>query len=99
MEDLCSRAGARVEDVREVADVLRGKGRDAVVLWAERQSGGERGRQGVGALLGLARALGLADGDGGLIEVPAGTNARGLREVGCAPGLSPRSGRRPRGRQ
>ncbi len=42
------------------------------------------------ALLALADALGV-DGkaESGLIEVPAGTNARGLREVGCAPNLRP----------
>ncbi len=61
-----------------------------MVLWGERLSHGERGGAGVNALLALARALGIPETEGaGLIEVPAGTNARGLREVGCLPGLGP----------
>jgi NADH-quinone oxidoreductase subunit G len=44
----------------------------------------------VEALLALAGALGVEDRDeAGLIEVPAGTNGRGLREVGCAPTVGP----------
>jgi NADH-quinone oxidoreductase subunit G len=47
-------------------------------------SHGQRGRQAVAALLALSRALELNSGDGaGMIEIPAGTNGRGLREVGC----------------
>jgi NADH-quinone oxidoreductase subunit G len=42
-----------------------------------------------GAHAELARVLRL-DADGaGLIEVPDATNARGLREVGCLPGIGP----------
>ena len=42
------------------------------------------------ALLAVARRCGATDTDGaGLIEVPAGTNGRGLREVGCLPNLGP----------
>ena len=42
------------------------------------------------ALLAVARRCGVADtADAGLIEVPASTNARGLREVGCLPNLGP----------
>jgi NADH-quinone oxidoreductase subunit G len=44
----------------------------------------------VAALLALARSLNLQGTEGsGLIEIPAGTNARGLREVGCLPTLGP----------
>ena len=61
-----------------------------MVLWGERLSHGERGRQGVAALLALARTLNLAGAEGsGLIEIPSGTNGRGLREVGCLPNLGP----------
>ncbi|MEA2402380.1 MAG: NADH-quinone oxidoreductase subunit [Thermoleophilaceae bacterium] len=75
--------------VRAVADVLRDAG-DIVVIWGERVAGGERGGQAVEALLALAESLGVEGKDeSGLIEVPAGTNGRGLREVGCAPTLAP----------
>ena len=82
-------AGASADDVREAAGALRGSG-PIVVIWGERLSHGERGRQAVGALLALARALGLNTGDGsGMIEIPTGANGRGLREVGCLPNLGP----------
>jgi NADH-quinone oxidoreductase subunit G len=89
LDDVAGRAGADPDAVRRAAAVLRDSG-PVVVLWGERLSQGERGRQGVAALLALTRALGLSDTDGGgLIEVPAATNARGLREVGCVPNLAP----------
>jgi NADH-quinone oxidoreductase subunit G len=89
LADLARRAGARPEAVRAAAEVLR-EAPPVVTLWGERLSEGERGAQGVRALLALARALGVADTAGaGLIEVPAGSNARGLREVGCLPTLGP----------
>jgi NADH-quinone oxidoreductase subunit G len=61
-----------------------------VIVWGERLSHGARGRQGVAALLALARKLNLAATEGaGLLEIPTGTNGRGLREVGCLPNLGP----------
>jgi NADH-quinone oxidoreductase subunit G len=67
--------------VRAAAEVLRDAG-DVVVICGE--------RAGSDALLALAGALGLEGKDeSGLIEVPAGTNGRGLREVGAARGLGP----------
>jgi NADH-quinone oxidoreductase subunit G len=88
VDDLARRSGATAEDIRALADALRGAG-DVVVLWGERLAHGPRGKQGIAALLALARALKLENADGGgLIEVPAGsTNARGLREVGCLPNM------------
>jgi NADH-quinone oxidoreductase subunit G len=51
---------------------------------------GERGAQAGEALLALADTLGVAARpESGMIGVPETTNARGLREVGCAPGLAP----------
>jgi NADH-quinone oxidoreductase subunit G len=42
----------------------------------------------VAALLATARALRIETDDGsGMIEVPSGSNGRGLREVGCVPNL------------
>jgi NADH-quinone oxidoreductase subunit G len=82
-----ARAGLRPDDVDAAAAALRDAG-PVVVLWGERLSHGGRGRQAVAALLGLAQALELGTGDGaGMIEVPAGANGRGLREVGCLPNL------------
>jgi NADH-quinone oxidoreductase subunit G len=81
------RSGA--DAVRAVADVLRDAG-DVVVIWGERVGGGERGGPALEALLALAGAVGVEDKEeSGLIEVPAGTNGRGLREVGCTPRLEP----------
>ncbi len=75
--------------VRAAADVLRDAG-DVVIVWGERVFAGERGEQGLEALLALAEALGIADRDeSGLIAIPDRTNGRGLREVGCSPALGP----------
>ena len=89
VDDLVRRAGTSAEAVRNAAALLRAAG-PTVVLWGERLSDGPRGRQGVAALLALARALEIPETEGaGLIEIPSGTNARGLREAGCLPGLGP----------
>jgi len=89
LDDLALRAGAGAEGLRSAAALLR-RAEPVVALWGERVSDGERGREAVAALLALTDALGLAGAEGGgLIEVPRGTNARGLREVGCAPNLLP----------
>ncbi len=74
--------------VRALADVLRGAG-DVVVIWGERLCG-EPGDETVEALLALAEALGIAEApESGLIGIPAGTNGRGLHEVGCSPVSGP----------
>ena len=75
--------------VQAAAEVLRDAG-DIVVIWGERVAAGERGEQAIEALLALSGSLGVADREeSGLIEIPAGTNGRGLREVGCLPNLGP----------
>jgi NADH-quinone oxidoreductase subunit G len=77
------------EAVRTVAQVLGDAG-DVVVIWGERVLGGDRGGQAGQALLAVADALGIADKpESGLIGIPAETNGRGLREVGCTSGLAP----------
>jgi NADH-quinone oxidoreductase subunit G len=89
LDDLARRSGTSAEALREAAAVLSGSG-PTVILWGERLSHGDRGRQAVSALLALARRCGIDTTDeAGLIEVPAGTNSRGLREVGCLPNLGP----------
>ncbi|MFL5825076.1 MAG: NADH-quinone oxidoreductase subunit NuoG [Thermoleophilaceae bacterium] len=99
LEDLSGRAGASADLVRGAAELLQESG-PVVVLWGERLSQGERGRQALARLIDLARVLNLAGTEGaGLLEVPRGTNARGLREVGCLPtvgtglGAAPRTGK------
>jgi NADH-quinone oxidoreductase subunit G len=75
--------------VRSVAAVLREAG-DIVVIWGERVVCGGRGMQAGQALLAVADMLGIAGKpESGLIGIPAETNGRGLREVGCAAGLGP----------
>ena len=70
------RAGGELGDAASrVAEVLRGG--TAVIVWGE--TAGE-----VAALPDCARALGAK-----LLEVPADANGRGLREVGCLPGVGP----------
>ncbi|CAA9490945.1 MAG: NADH-ubiquinone oxidoreductase chain G [uncultured Solirubrobacteraceae bacterium] len=85
-------AGADADALRELAGLLRTGGEDVVILYGERLLAG--GPDVVGALLKLAGALGLSGRPGaGLLGVPTGTNARGLREVGvlphAGPGLAP----------
>jgi NADH-quinone oxidoreductase subunit G len=75
--------------VRSVAGIVRDAG-DVVVIWGERVLSGARGEQAGQALLAVADALGLAGkAESGLIGIPAETNGRGLREVGCAAGVGP----------
>jgi NADH-quinone oxidoreductase subunit G len=75
--------------LRSVAEVMRDAG-DVVIVWGERVVCGGRGMQAGQALLAVADALGVAGKpESGLIGIPAETNGRGLREVGCLAGLGP----------
>jgi NADH-quinone oxidoreductase subunit G len=70
-----------------MADVLR-DAESLVVIWGERI--GREGEKAIDALLDVARAFGLSDKEGsGLLEIPDGSNARGLREAGCLPDAGP----------
>jgi NADH-quinone oxidoreductase subunit G len=72
------------EDARGLATLLREGGEDVVILW------GDQLGSAAGALLGIADQLGLADREGaGLLEIPTGSNSRGLREAGALPNCSP----------
>ena len=70
--------------------VLRGAG-DVVVLWGERVVARRprRPRRGGAAGGGAARWAWRGSAESGLIEVPAATNARGMREAGVLPNLGP----------
>jgi hypothetical protein len=84
-----ARAGADSDAVLELARTLKAAG-SVVIIWGERLSHGPRGKQAVDALLAVAQALDVAGTEGsGLLEVPAGTNGRGLREVGLLPNAGP----------
>ena len=89
LDDHAERAGAQASDLRDAAAILLAAA-SPVVLWGERVGHGPRGTRALQALLALADRLPIAATDGaGLIEVPEGTNSRGLREVGCLPNLGP----------
>ncbi|HEX4186399.1 MAG TPA: molybdopterin-dependent oxidoreductase [Solirubrobacteraceae bacterium] len=75
---------------RELARRLAAEGPEIVVLWAERLTAGGDGAAAAAALVELADALSLAEVDGaGLLEMPAHSNGRGLREAGVLPNAGP----------
>jgi NADH-quinone oxidoreductase subunit G len=64
----------------ELARFLRDGGEDIVIVW------GERIGAAAALLPALAEQLGLVDRPGaGLLEIPVGSNGRGLREAGVLP--------------
>jgi NADH-quinone oxidoreductase subunit G len=74
----------------ELAAELREAGGEVVILWSERLTAGPDGTAAAQALLDLAATLSLTDTVGaGLLEIPAGTNGRGLREAGVLPNAGP----------
>ncbi len=78
------------ERAGELTQQLRDAGEEVVILWHERLTAGPDGTAAARALLDLAQALSLADTPGaGLLEIPAGTNGRGLREAGVLPNAGP----------
>jgi len=78
------------ESVRELAARLADAGEEIVVLWGERLTAGPDGERAAQALLELAATLALADTEGaGLLEIPSGSNGRGLREAGALPNAGP----------
>ncbi|MEA2270354.1 MAG: NADH-quinone oxidoreductase subunit, partial [Solirubrobacteraceae bacterium] len=84
-------AGADAGALHALADVLTTAGDDVVILYGERLVSGPRADHAARALLNVAGRLGLTGGrDGaGLLCVPAGTNSRGLAEVGVLPNGAP----------
>ena len=81
-------------ETHALAALLRDGGEDVVILWGEGLSAPARA-----SLLRIAQRLGLAGREGaGLLEVPLGTNARGIREAGALPGAGPGYSEAPAGR-
>jgi NADH-quinone oxidoreductase subunit G len=99
VERLAAIAGIDPAAVSGLAALARGDGegerpREVVIVFGERLTSGPNGVAGAEALLQIAARLGIAEVDGaGLLEIPAATNGRGLREAGvlpnAGPGLSP----------
>jgi NADH-quinone oxidoreductase subunit G len=101
LEELAEAAGADAAQVRAVAELLSEAGAtgspdgspgaaDVVIVYGERLTHGARGEHAARALLNVAGRLVAPDHDGaGLLELPAGTNGRGLREVGVLPNAGP----------
>jgi NADH-quinone oxidoreductase subunit G len=73
--------GAESQDTAALAGLLRDGGEDVVIVWSE-----QIGAPAAAVLLRIAERLGLSGRAGaGLLEVPAGSNGRGLREAGVIP--------------
>jgi NADH-quinone oxidoreductase subunit G len=73
------------DEVAALAAQLRDGGQDVVILYGERI-----GDAAAATLLRIAQRLSLADASGaGLLMIPAGSNGRGLREVGAVPDAGP----------
>jgi NADH-quinone oxidoreductase subunit G len=67
-----------------------GRDSDVVVVVGERVARGAHGAAAMEAILALARALRLDRRQGsGVIQVPEGTNGRGIGEAGCLPCIGP----------
>jgi NADH-quinone oxidoreductase subunit G len=78
--------GAADPGSARLVEFLRGSGGDIVILYGERHLDGAA----LTSLLSVARRLGLDGREGaGLLELPAGSNGRGLREAGVVPGMGP----------
>jgi NADH-quinone oxidoreductase subunit G len=82
---LAEAADADPKAIRALAGLLTDGGEDVVIVWGERL-----GAAALPSLLNVSARLQLADHDGaGLLELPAGTNGRGLREAGVQPNAGP----------
>ncbi len=90
VDELAAGAGADPADVRALAELLSDAGEDVVILYGERLTHGARGEHAARALLNVAGRIVRSGHDGaGLLELPAGTNGRGLREAGVLPNAGP----------
>jgi NADH-quinone oxidoreductase subunit G len=71
--------------VGELAALLRDGGKEVVIVYSERI-----GAKAAASLLRIAEWLELGDYPGaGLLQIPAGSNGRGLREAGVVPDAGP----------
>jgi NADH-quinone oxidoreductase subunit G len=87
---LARASGTDLDGLRETAAALARQGEELVIVWGERFLAGPDAEQRARALLDLAGELALAETDGaGLLEIPAASNGRGLREAGVLPNAGP----------
>jgi NADH-quinone oxidoreductase subunit G len=78
------------ERASALVERLRDAGEEIVILWHERLTTGPDGAACARALLELADTLSLPEIAGaGLLEIPAHSNGRGLREAGVLPNAGP----------
>ncbi|MEA2181636.1 MAG: NADH-quinone oxidoreductase subunit [Solirubrobacteraceae bacterium] len=101
VDELAVAAGADAAQVRAFATLLADAGDtrspsgsqgtgDIVIVYGERLTHGARGEHAARALLNVTgRLVGAGHEGAGLLELPAGTNGRGLREVGVLPNAGP----------
>ncbi|HEX3909124.1 MAG TPA: molybdopterin-dependent oxidoreductase [Solirubrobacteraceae bacterium] len=83
-------SGEDLDAVREAARRLSEAGEEIVILWGERFAAGPEAGERIRALLELAAELSLGETEGaGLLEIPAASNGRGLRESGVLPNGGP----------
>jgi NADH-quinone oxidoreductase subunit G len=88
VSELAEAAGTTAEAVQEIAALF--DARDIVILYGERLLSGPRADHAARALLNVAaKAFDRGHDGAGLLEIPSGTNGRGLREVGCVSERSP----------
>ncbi len=91
---LAAAAGADRAAVEALGRMLREAGEDVIVVWGERLTHAADPAVAANAARALLKAsgrLGLLDGrrGAGLLQVPSGSNARGLRELGVLPNVGP----------
>jgi NADH-quinone oxidoreductase subunit G len=83
-------SGDDLDALRDTATRLSGQGKELVILWGERFASGADADERARALLDLAAELSLGETVGaGLLEIPATSNGRGLRESGVLPNAGP----------
>jgi NADH-quinone oxidoreductase subunit G len=88
VSELAEAAGTTERAVQDIAALLADE--DIVILYGERLLSGPRADQAARALLNVAaKAFDRGHDGAGLLEIPSGTNGRGLREVGCVGERSP----------
>ncbi len=79
--------GSHRADAERIAGALR-RGK-TIVIWGERIGRERGGEAALAAIAECASALDAAAAGAGLLPVPDGANARGVREAGCLAGAGP----------
>jgi NADH-quinone oxidoreductase subunit G len=83
-------SGDDLDALRDTARELLRQGEELVIVWGERFAAGAQADERARALLDLAAELSLGETSGaGLLEIPATSNGRGLREAGVLPNAGP----------